>query len=102
MALWRRLRNRQLAGAKFRRQHAVGRFILDFYCYEAGLAIELDGGGHAEKEQADYDRERTAELKSKGVRVIRFWDNEVLQNMEGVLDAILDALTPTLSQRERE
>jgi very-short-patch-repair endonuclease len=80
----------------------VGRFIVDFYCHEAKLAIELDGGGHAEQNQADYDWERTLELKSEGIRVLRIWDNDVFENLEGVLEVILDALTPTLSQRERE
>jgi len=80
-------------------------FILDFYCHEAKLAIEMDGGQHAEGAQSVYDKRRTAQLESKGIRVLRFWNNEVLQNLEGVLEMIaetLRTLTPTLSQRERE
>ena len=100
--LWSRLRNRQLVGVKFRRQHLIGHFVIDFYCHEARLAIEVDGDNHAEEYQAAYDNLRTAELESHGVRVLRFWNNEVLNNIEGVLDAILAALTLTLSQRERE
>ncbi len=100
--LWRRLRNRQLAGAKFRRQHPVGQYIVDFYCHEANLAIELDGSGHEDADQADYDRNRSAELESAGITVIRFWNYEVWDDLEGVLTTIRGALTPALSQWERE
>jgi len=100
--LWSHLRNRQVMGAKFRRQHAVGHFIIDFYCHETRLAIEVDGENHAQEYQAEYDNIRTMELESCGVRVLRFWNSEVLNNIGGVLDTILAALTPTLSQRERE
>jgi very-short-patch-repair endonuclease len=82
----------------------MGNFILDFYCQDAKLAIEIDGGQHADGAQLVYDKRRTAQLKSKGIRVLRFWNNEVLQNLEGVLEVIaetLRTLTPTLSQRER-
>ncbi|HTR02150.1 MAG TPA: DUF559 domain-containing protein [Thermoanaerobaculia bacterium] len=85
--LWRRLRNSRL-GVRFRRQHAVGRFILDFYCAEARLAIELDGGGHAEVGQEHYDRWRTERLQQHDVQVLRFWNTDVLQNIEGVMEAI--------------
>jgi hypothetical protein len=81
-------------GAKFRRQHTVGHFIIDFYCHEARLAIEVDGDNHAEEYQAAYDTLRTAELESLGVRVLRFSNNEVLNNTEGVIDAILDRPHP--------
>ena len=100
--LWRRLRNRQLDGVKFRRQHPVGPYIVDFYCHEANLAIELDGSGHQDPGQADYDRTRSAELQSMGITVIRFWNLEVRDNIEGVIAAIRQSLTPALSQRERE
>ena len=96
------MRNRQLEGAKFRRQRPVGLYIVDFYCHEANLAIELDGSGHVDADQADYDRNRSAELESAGITVIRFWNYEVWDNLEGVLAAIRAALTPALSQRERE
>jgi very-short-patch-repair endonuclease len=70
--LWSRLRARQLAGAKFRRQHQMGRFVLDFYCPNARLAVEVDGGHHYEEAQAAYDAERTEVLKALGIRVLRF------------------------------
>jgi very-short-patch-repair endonuclease len=96
--LWSLLRNRQLAGYKFRRQHPLGRFVLDFYCHEAKLCVELDGGQHAETAQAEYDRERTAWLNQEGIRVIRFWNTDVLNNIEGVLQSILIALTTPVEE----
>jgi very-short-patch-repair endonuclease len=90
--MWKLLRNRQLGGAKFRRQHPIGPFILDFYCQQAKLAIELDGGGHTEPEQARYDAARSAALAGEGITVLRFWNNDVLKNTEGVLETILAAV----------
>ncbi len=69
--LWYLLRNRQIANAKFRRQHPIGPYIVDFYCHEASLAIELDGGQHAEQ-QLDYDHNRTEYIESQGIKVLRF------------------------------
>jgi very-short-patch-repair endonuclease len=88
--LWTRLRDRRLLGFKFRRQHPIGRYIADFCCAEAKLVIELDGGQHANDRVRDA--ERTAMLKRDGYRVIRFWDNDVFQNLEGVLERIVEAL----------
>lgn len=88
--LWQRLRSRQLAQAKFRRQAPVGPYIVDFICLDARLVIEVDGSQHAEN--ADYDLQRTQFLARQGLRVIRFWNNEVLENLQGVLDRIRDAL----------
>jgi very-short-patch-repair endonuclease len=88
--LWARLRARQLCGAKFRRQHAIGPFIADFCTVERGLVIELDGGQHATQAQAD--QRRSVYLERSGYRVLRFWDNEVLMNMEAVLQRIFQAL----------
>lgn len=85
--LWSMVRGRQLGGAKFRRQVPIDRYFADFACVEARLIVELDGGQHAD--QADYDAERTATLESLGWCVIRFWNNDVLENIEGVCDAIL-------------
>ena len=88
--LWARLRDRQLCNAKFRRQHAIGPFIADFCAVERGLVIELDGGQHAT--QAQPDQRRSAYLERSGYRVLRFWDNEVLMNMEAVLERIFQVL----------
>lgn len=79
--LWRLLRNRRIAGAKFRRQHPMGRYILDFYCHEKKLCVELDGGQHMEA--AAYDQQRDAWLRGQGICVLRFWNNQVLMETEG-------------------
>ena len=92
--MWQLLRNRRFCGVKFRRQHPVGRYILDFYCHDAQLAIELDGGGHAEDRQQEYDTERSAELAGAGIRVLRFWNHEVLQETEAVVTVLFNALFP--------
>lgn len=89
--LWQHLRARQVCGKKFRRQHPVGKYILDFACIEARLAIEVDGGQHNELQS--HDNQRTAWLEVQGWRVLRFWNNEVLQNIEGVLGEVVNALT---------
>jgi adenine-specific DNA-methyltransferase len=90
--LWYFLRNRQFGGYKFRRQHPYQGYILDFYCHEQGLVIELDGGGHLDEAQSDYDQERTALLNSNGLRVLRFWNNEVFDQIEAALGVIWEAL----------
>ena len=87
--LWSRIRRDQL-GVTFRRQHAVGNFIPDFVCIEKKLIIELDGSQHLE--QQEYDEERTKYLNSLGYKVIRFWNNDVMKNMDGVIAAIIHAL----------
>jgi len=87
-AIWRLLRNRQFSAAKFRRQHPIGQYVLDFYCHEHSLVIEIDGGQHSAKR----DRNRTAYLERRGLTVLRFWNNEVLGNPEGVSEIILAAL----------
>ena len=89
-ALWYRLRMRQLEGYKFRRQHPMGNYIVDFACVEKCLVIELDGGQHAE--QVSYDESRDKWIREQGLQVLRFWDNEVFQNMDGVLEVIREAL----------
>ena len=85
--LWARLRARQLCGVKFRRQHPIGLFVADFCCVERGLVIELDGGQHAE--QVDADRRRSAFLAGRGYRVLRFWDNDVMEDTDAVLERIV-------------
>lgn len=81
--LWRLLRNRQLANAKFRRQHAVDPYVLDFYCEEARLGIELDGGQHGQPEREARDETRTAFFASRNIRILRFWNREVFLNTRG-------------------
>ena len=88
--LWRRLRMRDLEGHKFRRQRPIGPYIVDFVCLTRGLIIEVDGGQHAER--AEADAHRTAYLTARGFRVLRFWNNEVSANLEGVCEAIARAL----------
>ncbi len=86
--LWHCLRRKQLDGYRFRRQHPFERYVLDFYCCEAKLAVELDGGQHNEPDARARDNERTVFLEQHGIQVIRFWNNEVLSNIEGVLETI--------------
>ncbi len=90
--LWSELRDRRLLGYKFFRQYGVGRYILDFYCTSARLAIELDGSHHGQKKQRLKDRERTYFLEECSIKVIRFWNYEIYQNIAGVIEAILDEL----------
>ena len=88
--LWYCLRDRRLQGFKFRRQHAIGPYIVDFYCVTKKMIVEIDGGQHTE--QKEYDQERTRYLKKQGCRVIRFWNTDVLKNIEGVLESIVGEL----------
>ncbi|MDP9423158.1 MAG: endonuclease domain-containing protein [Pseudomonadota bacterium] len=98
--LWSVLRSRQLEGARFRRQQPIGPFIADFVCQEARLIVEADGSQHADSER---DIRRTAFLWSKGYRVLRFWNNDILENLEGVAESILAALsTPHPAQPPAE
>lgn len=87
--LWSRIRNDQL-GVTFRRQHAVGNYIPDFCSPRAKLIIELDGSQHLEQE--DYDKERTKYLEDHGYKVIRFWNNQVMNDMNGIILAITNAI----------
>ena len=102
--LWHRLRNRQLAGLKFRRQRPIGGYIADFACLEIGLVVELDGGQHVE--DASYDEQRSQAMAEVGFRTLRFWNHQVLNEIEAVMEKIrqvAETLTPTLSRkRERE
>ena len=84
--LWNRIRNRQLAGLKFRRQHPLGPFVADFYCAEARLVVEVDGGVHTLLQERDAGR--TGEFGRYGYRVIRFANDQVLMDIEAVLSAI--------------
>lgn len=89
--LWRRIRKRQILGYKFRRQHTIGKFIVDFFCADAALVIEVDGLIHDEQEE--YDRDREIYLESLGLRVLRFRNEHVLQQIDGVLERIGEALS---------
>ena len=84
------LRGDKLNGVHFRRQHAIGKYIIDFVSIKRKLAIELDGSPHLE--QSEYDIQRTAYLESQGYKVIRFWNDQVMKDMEGVIHAIEAAL----------
>ena len=88
--LWARLRDRQLDDLNLRRQHPIDRFIIDFYCAEAKLCIEIDGDSHAEPDQIKYDQARTQWLNDEGYHVIRFTNREVFKEFEAVLQAIAD------------
>ena len=110
--LWFLLRDRKLAGFKFRRQYPACGYILDFYCPSAKLAVELDGGQHAEPAAREYDERRTRTFDDHGIRVLRFWDPDVLTSSDAVREAIYVALTnrkeepspppSPLSTKERE
>jgi very-short-patch-repair endonuclease len=90
LRMWHLLRNRNLHHFKFRRQHPIANYIVDFVCLEKKLVIEIDGGQHGE--QAQYDEARTAALEAVGYRVIRFWNNDVLAKSESVLQVIYKEL----------
>lgn len=87
--LWNRLKARRLDGLKFRRQEQIGRFIVDFICFERGIVVEADGGQHAV--EREKDDERTRWLNSQGFTVLRFWNNDILANTEGVMETIRSA-----------
>ena len=91
-ALWARLRNKQLEGIKFRRQESLVQYIVDFVSFESKVVIKIDGGQHNERETRASDAERTAWLKQRSYRVLRFWNNDVLANMDGVLANIQEFL----------
>lgn len=91
--LWSKLRSNQLAGYKFRRQFPIDSYILDFYCPSALLAIEIDGGHHTEQKQECVDEYKTLHLKQRGIRLIRFWNHEVLLALDDVICEILANLS---------
>jgi very-short-patch-repair endonuclease len=90
--LWMHLRSRQLSGVKFRRQHPIGRYIVDFACLEAHLLVEIDGGQHNNEPMIERDLQRQKWPESEGFRIIRFWNNDILENIEGVVFKILENL----------
>lgn len=91
-ALWKHLRNQQFDGLRFLRQY--GAYILDFYCPQVRLAVELDGGQHAKEQQQIHDDIRTKFLGEQNIRVLRFWNNDVMKNIEGVIERIREEVTP--------
>jgi len=92
--LWAYLRNRQFYGMKFFRQYSIGPYILDFYCPTMKLAVELDGGQHNQCENKEYDAARSEYLKAQGIDVMRFWNHEVLLDMQSVLAGLTLKVTP--------
>ena len=100
--MWQALRNRQIAKAKFRRQHPVDPYILDFYCHEHQLAIEVDGSQHYRDESRAKDKVRTEALNEKGIRVLRFDNRQVLTETEAVLTRVYEALSQEEREKEKE
>ena len=94
MRLWSALRDRQLTGLKFRRQHPYGQFVLDFFCVELQLAVEVDGGVHLNAEQAAHDAERSEFLAKRGVHILRFTNEEIDQHLPDLLRKIIEAASP--------
>jgi very-short-patch-repair endonuclease len=91
--LWRHLRNRQVIGQKVRRQHPIGNFIADFYIHQFKLVIELDGDYHFRQDQREHDQGRSFELEELGIKILRFTNNEVIQDLNAVLETIKKHLT---------
>jgi len=88
--LWNQIKNKQCNGFKFFRQYSVGPYILDFYCPRLRLAIELDGGQHNERQQREYDLVRSAYIKGNNITELRFWNNDITENLDGVYERILE------------
>ncbi len=94
MALWAKVRNKQFFGMRFFRQYSIGPYILDFYCPTVKLAVELDGGQHNQSDNREYDAARSEYLKAQGIDVMRFWNNEVLLDVQSVLYKLALKVTP--------
>ncbi len=86
--IWQKLKCKQIEGCKFRSQYSISQFVVDFYCTELKLAIEIDGDSHFQDGAQEYDRERQAFIESVGIRFLRFTNDEVYRNLEGVLEKI--------------
>ena len=107
--LWHHLRNRKVAGCKFRRQYSLGPYVLDFFCYESKLAIEMDGRQHGELKAQAHDAKRDMYLKMHGIRIKRIWNFQLRENLDGVLagirmtlEGIMESPHPAPLPRERE
>ena len=102
--LWSHIRKKQLNGYKFRRQQPIGPFVVDFVCLPKKLILEIDGGQHNSEECIKTDNQRTIYLESKGFTILRFWNNEIFDNIQGVLEQIINTLNSislqTLNLRE--
>lgn len=94
--LWARLKSKQIEGVKFRRQQPLGPYVVDFVCLEKKIVVEIDGGHHNEDDVSLKDSDRAAWLVGEGYRVLRFWNNDVLNQMESVLEEIREAVLPSL------
>ncbi|OGI46096.1 hypothetical protein A2121_01965 [Candidatus Nomurabacteria bacterium GWB1_40_6] len=92
LKLWHFLRNKKL-GVKFRRQHGIGPYVVDFYCKEHNLIIELDGAQH--KDEKEYDKERDSYIETLGIKVLRLWNSEIDKNIKNVLQKIKDCIHPS-------
>ncbi|MDP3741234.1 MAG: endonuclease domain-containing protein [bacterium] len=102
--VWNLIRNRQIMSMKFFRQYSIGTYIVDFYCPEIELAIEIDGGQHNESRNVMKDNQRTDYLEKIGIEVLRFWNNEIIENTEGVYEETVKTikkLLPTSSLEKR-
>ena len=93
-ALWAKVRNKQFFGMRFFRQYSIGPYILDFYCPTVKLAVELDGGQHNQGDNREYDAARSEYLKAQGIDVMRFWNNEVLLDIQSILSKLALKVTP--------
>ncbi len=98
--LWSKIRGGQIEGQNFRRQHPIGPYVLDFYCPATGLAIELDGGQHANPARSETDKRRDAWLRGRGIQVLRFWNSDVFSNLAGVLEEIRTVVLSLLAERD--
>ena len=95
--IWDLVRNRKILGLKFFRQYGINKYILDFYCPQIRLCIEVDGGQHSEADDKNYDEKRSGYLTSVKIKVIRFWNNEVNQNIEGVYQRIYEVCSQLIN-----
>jgi very-short-patch-repair endonuclease len=98
--LWKRLKDKNIRGVKFRRQHPIGYYIADFYCHEARLVIEVDGPVHSNSERKEHDENRTAELDRLGIRVIRFTNKEIKTNIKRVMQTIRQTVIECLKNEK--
>ena len=92
--MWNLLKNRQFYNLKFKRQQPIGNYIVDFICKEAKIIIEIDGGQHNNSKNIEYDNIRTEFLNSLGYKVIRFWNNEIYENIDGVMSKLKEEINP--------